>query len=191
MAKIHKSRSKNSIRINLLPQEIVLAQDYIAKQNFVKNLTIAIILIFITISLSTTLFKLAVNTNVSSIKERFESLQTKIAEFKNREGLLKSLKERLAQIDALIKQPPSSAKAFALITALTPPGVRPVQININSKNRTSYGGETSSEVALRAFLDNLTTLNLNNGQIEQARLESLTQGSDGKIRFEITITLKQ
>ncbi len=190
MAKSLKSSPKNSIRINLLPQEIVLAQDYIAKQNFVKNLTIAVILFFITISLAITLFKLAVNNNVKSVQDRFQLLETEISQLKNQEGLLTSLKERLSQIETLINTPPMAAKAFALVSALTPPGVRPVQININSKNKTSYGGETSDEVSLKSFLENLTNQSLNNGQIEKVHLDSLTQGSDGKIRFEISIALK-
>lgn len=181
---------RRTLRINLLPQEILLAESNKTRQVFVRKLSIAVILIFIAVSLSVTIFRFFVTSNVDAMQIRYTKAKEAIESARDKESLNVALKQRLSKITSLLDTPSKTVASFNLIMGLTPVGVTANNISISGGEKTMLSGETYNSSSFQSFVDKLTDPKENENRIGTVQLGSFSQGADKRLRFDLDIGIK-
>lgn len=191
MAVTTKPKTKRrSFGINLLPEEIRVAEKSHERQLFVRKVCIMAILMCIAISLAVTIFRFILNSQVDNYQKRYAQATQQIESQKTKEGLVVALHQRLVKIESLSSVPSKTLGVFNMLSVLTPATVKINQMSIDPTSKTALTAETFDTGALQTFTDNLIDPKKNNDQIARVHLENLNQSLDGKLRFDLTINLK-
>lgn len=184
------NKSHRSTLINLLPVELQLAEFKKARGILIRNISIALISIVTVVSLVTLAINFALSIKVKEVLGKEEDLKSKLQVLAPKEGLILSLKQRLKKINELQTLPEKKAAAFNLVTNLLPDGVKIYVLDINEKDTVKISGEAQDLSSLQTLIDRLTIPEQNENKIPSSKLESLSQGGDGSLRFDLFLTLK-
>lgn len=184
------NKVRRSTLINLLPIELQLVEIRLAKEILIRNIAIAATAIAIVVSLSSVLINFALSIKVKEVLAKEEDLKAKLQNLAPKEGLILSLKQRLKKINELQNIPEKKAAAFNLVTNLLPEGVKVFLLDINEKEIVKINGEAPDISTLSVLIDRLTIPEQNENKIPNVKLESLSLGADGFLRFDLSLTLK-
>ncbi|KKQ66427.1 MAG: hypothetical protein US86_C0005G0038 [Candidatus Daviesbacteria bacterium GW2011_GWA2_38_24] len=189
MLKVSKLNRRKFISINLLPQEVLLAEKDVAKRTLVKKISILVLVLTSLLTAATSGVNIYQKSQVNQLQDQMDQSQQQISALKVKEGLLVSLKQRLGFISNLLSAPSKQADVYNTITTLTPPGVKVLVFNVDAKNKITVSGEASDNSSLEAFFENLTEPDKNQDQIQKVNLDNLSRTANGTFRFETSIEL--
>jgi len=96
----------------------------------------------------------------------------------------------MEKIAVLWNQPSGVSDSFNLVAALIPDGIKTYLFSINQGNKITLSAEAPEVGTLKGFLDKLIDPVVTRERISKVSLEGVTQGPDGKLRFEVGVTLK-
>lgn len=176
------------ININLLPLEVAQVQKAQSKFQRVQSLSVATILGMIFLASLT--FSLGILQN-KSIKEAKASLQVaedKVSQFKNVEGSLLVLKNRIDLVSDLSSTPSKQRLIFNLVSNLLPPSASINALAVDRSGTLTMTIVASNGVTLDEFITNLITPEKNEGNITKVEMDSFSRGRDGTYRASLKIT---
>lgn len=177
------------VSINLLPVEL---RDETKKQEKRKALTkisIFALVLMVLITSGVLSYRFYQSLENSKIKSQIEQAHDEIGSLRRQEELLFVLKTRLNKITTLAASETMQTLGFNLITTLTPPGVKVASFSVDRKANISLSGETDTVFSLNQFFESLLDPKKNEGRIDSVRVESLSQAQNGRIRFDVILTL--
>lgn len=177
------------LAINLLPPEFgVEAKNKTKKQTILR---VSIIFLVLTIIAAGIVLGMEIyqRLNLTKTEKQIEAAKGQITALHDAESLNFLLKSRLNSITNINSQNPFDAQTFNLITILMPPDVRMLTFNIGRNNQITIAGDTTSNPSLQVFFNNLIDPSSNEGKIQSVNIESLSLGQNGRIRFDLTLTL--
>lgn len=182
--------SKKFLSVNLMPQELEASKK--DKSNFylVRNICIAIMLVFLSIAAIITGLTFYQGTRLKGAENRLKDIEGKILALKEREKLLFSLKQRISSIKDLVSEPAKSTDSFNFITDIIPTSVKIIQISIDKVGKVTFTGEVDDVDNLEFFFNDLAVPQEKNIRIARVDLENLSLAQDKKYRFEVVISLK-
>lgn len=177
----------NTISINLLPTEIRQSKEVQEKRVVLTK--VAITLLMVSIVITAVVLVLAVGQNLSLRRgqENLTQVRSRLASFKEPEGLAFTLKSRITDISRIYGRDSQQSQTFNLITALMPADIRLLNFNISKGNQVNIEGETINLTSLGAFFDNLTDPANSEGIIVSSKIDSLSRGQTDRVRFDLTI----
>lgn len=178
------------ISINLLPLEV--AQFQRSQSKFAKIQAVSIVIVLTVILLATSTFALGIlqETTVKNTQVSVQAAEEKISKFKDIEGSLLILKNRVSLVSQIAASPSKQRTIFNLVTNLLPPSA-----TVNSLEVDKSGALVATILAqdintLDQFLTNLVTPEKTEGGSYQVDIESFARGRDGIYRANIKIVPK-
>jgi hypothetical protein len=177
------------LSINLLPPELEENKKKARKRAFVFRISVGILALMIILSISGLVLDIVQGLALQNEKKRVDVVKAQVSNYKDQEGLLLILKDRLGVISSLLNVDTPHAKAFTLITTLTPANVVIQTFSIDKKGAILLGGEADNPQSLQRLFDNLTSPKVNENKITNVKLDSLNVSDDASIRFNLVLTL--
>ncbi len=177
----------SKLKINLLPTEVVILEKDIERKVLSTRISTGMMTVFTVITLIVVGIYLTQKINISAQKENLKAVENQVTSFKEQEGVVSFVKQRLISINKIIDQNSNQERAFSTVTALIPPTIKVQSFAIDQKGSVQLGGESNGIVDLDTFFENLSDPTKNNSKITSTSVESLSQGAAGKIRFDLTI----
>lgn len=179
------------ISINLLPPELGAEKKEQAKKRLIVNLSVILLVVTIIITASILGFELYQRLNLSQEDKKLQSVKSKIEALHEEEVLNFVLKNRLEAISRITQDESPQAQLFKMILAITPKEVRMLGFSMPKEDEISISADTSSNNALDQFFNNLTDPVKNEGKISKSQINTLSLGSTGRIKLELTINLSK
>src|SRR3989339_1919279 len=105
MLKVSKLNRRKFISINLLPQEVLLAEKDVAKRTLVKKISILVLVLTSLLTAATSGVNIYQKSQLNQLQDQMDQSQQQISALKVKEGLLVSLKQRLGFISNLLSAP--------------------------------------------------------------------------------------
>lgn len=145
----------------------------------------------LTIILSATILGMEIyqRLKLSEAEKKLNNTKEQVSFLHEEEILSFVLKNRLKSISSLNEQDSLPPQSFNLIVALMPADIRMLTFSIGKNGQTSFSGDTTNILALETFFGNLTDSSVNEGKIAAAKVDNLSRGANGNIRFDLTIIL--
>lgn len=179
----------DKITINLLPAEIAVQKKAVVKKKIIIRVCIGLLSTTVVISLIVFVFGLFQNLTINKTEQTTSEVKNKITLYKDQEGLVFTLKDRLAEVNRLFKKETYPLQGYTLISSLAPSGVNILNISTDRAGVMKVDGNTISTKLLDDFFNNLTNPANNEGKILSAKIDSLSRKQNGTISFELQITL--
>lgn len=178
------------MNINLLPKEFILAERDVIRLSIVKKLSIGLLMFIILVSVTLSVLRYTQNIKLKQSQATVQSLVPTLEELKQKEALTFLFKQRINKISSLSSSSSKQTAMFDLITKLTPPEVKTALLSVDKNGKISFTGESSDLFSVNAFFTNVSTPEKNEDKIAKARLENLSVGRGGLIKFELSLLPK-
>jgi hypothetical protein len=181
----------SKILINLLPPEIQAERSKTHKTTLVSQISFSTIAAAIIISFAVVTLSVLATLNFQKKTEQLKNSQERVASFKDTEGLMVVLKNRVADINTLMSQDSVEGAMFIAINKITPLSIRLFTFGTEKKGSVNVAGETNDTQALDEFINGMLTIDVPSGKIAGGTVNSLNQNANGMVRFDITLNIAQ
>lgn len=179
------------ISINLLPPEIEVSAQQKSNKDILVTVSISLLVLSIVVSAIMLGFELYQKSNLSKTEQNLKELKNQVALLDEEEKLNFVLKNRLQGISTIYPRDIFQSKSYNFLTSLIPQDLRFLVYSVNRTGKASVSGDTISNPALGTFFDRLTDPASNEGRINTTNIDSLSLVQNGRIRFDLTIVLKE
>src|SRR3989344_2808936 len=155
----------DKLRINLIPPELKELAKKDAKRSLVNRISILLLGVLILITsgiLSVVVYQSMV---LDSLNDSLAQEVSKLDSVKDKEVIVKLLKNRLDVINQFTSSRYKQGEIFNIITNLIPPGIKVASIQINKTPVIVITGETEDSQIFNSLLGNLTDPKINEGKI--------------------------
>lgn len=179
----------DKLKINLIPPEIKAKVKKQAKRSLITRISIGLLgllIIFTSLILAGVIFQKAA---LQSLDSEIEKEKQQVGTYKDKEAVVTFLKNRIDTINQYANTQYHQGEIFELITKLFPSGVRLSGLQVDKNPVALLQGETEDTASLDQFFSNLTDPKTNEGKIASVSVESLNKSANGKIRFDLHITI--
>lgn len=173
--------------INLLPVEVTRQQQKEARFYQVQSISIASLLVLIFLSSTTLALSFLQNSSINLANTNLQAAEEKVIQFKDKEGSLVILKNRLTVLDQIIGTPSKQRLVYNLVTALLPPSISPTLAVTDTSGNVTLTLATQDRLALDNYLKDLVNPEKNEGRVAKVDVESLSRGRDGVYRINLKI----
>lgn len=175
------------ISINLLPIEFI--QEEVKKTKFVKLQSIGVIIILIMVFLTslTVALRILQSQNIQGFQIRVSQAEGRINEFKEAQGSLILLKNRLGVISQHLGKTSKQREVYQFIDSLIPSSISVGSVSIDKVGEASMVALARDINSLDNFIRSLTDEEESKGKISQVSIESLNLGRDGIYRINLKI----
>ncbi|HLC88379.1 MAG TPA: PilN domain-containing protein [Patescibacteria group bacterium] len=179
----------DKLRINLIPPELKELAKKDAKRVLVSK--ISILLLGLLVLVTSVILSVVIYQSVSlgALKAAIDQERLKINSSKDKEAVLKLLKNRIDTINQFTGNRYKQGEIYTMMMKLFPPGIVLSSIQINKTPIVTITGETDDTLSLQDFFNNLTDPKTNEGKITSVKVESLSQSQKGGIRFDLKVNL--
>lgn len=178
------------IAINLLPLEFRAAELKVAKFYKIQTIGIATVLLMTFLASLTVALRVLQSQNISRIQNQLTLSEGKVSGFKNTEGSLFLLKNRITAINQYLGIPSSQTQIYKIITELLPTDVSASSISVDKGGEVLVVAIAPDASSLDNLITNLTSKESNQDKISQVSLESINRGKDGIYRVSLKIKPK-
>lgn len=178
-----------SITINLLPGEVKVLEKDLRKRSFLFKISIGILVGMIGFTSLILVLRLFQNRSVEHLNQQLQASQVKVAAYKNQEGLLVYLKQRLDTIRSLNQQGSTPVQPYNLVTALVPSSMDILLLNIDKPNTVIISTEAVDTGTIEQYFNNLLSTRTNQGKVSKIQIDSLSKGLGSMYKIDLTLTL--
>ncbi|MBI2314644.1 hypothetical protein HYU93_01100 [Candidatus Daviesbacteria bacterium] len=178
----------SSLRINLLPSEIIQAEIKRTKFYKIQAAGIVIILIMVFLASLTTVLRILQSRNITEVSAKVAQAEQQVSGFKNTQASLILLKDRLKIINGYFGVLSKQSLMYQLIEKLTPSSVVINAITVDKTGRVVFLALTPDSASLDELINNLTIKENNDGKISQVSVDSLNRGRDGLYRVSFKVS---
>ena len=175
------------IAINLLPLEFRAQELKAAKFYKIQTIGIATILLMIFLASLTVVLRILQSQNISQIQNQLTLSEDRISGFKNTQGSLFLLKNRLTTINQYLGTPSNQSQMYTIVTSLMPPAVSINTISVDKSGEVLLLASASDGSSVDDLIANLSFKENNEGKISQIFLETVSRGRDGIYRLSLKI----
>lgn len=184
---MRREQQMKSFSVNLLPVEMILRRKQNLKLTLINRVSI-IALVFLVFATSATLtLRLIQSKTLEREKKDLVFAEGKITGFKDNEGGILLLKQRLSKIQTLSGEDIPRKAIFNLIIYLTPQEIEISEIVVDRRGNVIATLSTSSLPAFTTLVDNLGDKEKNMNLIKSVNLENMSYGRDSLYRFSLKI----
>lgn len=181
----------DKIKINLIPPEIKERVKKEAKRSLIIRISIGLLGLLIVFTSGILAVTIIQNASLGNLNRQIDQDKSRINSLNQREAVVSFLKNRVDSINQFTGNRYQQGEVFELISSLFPNGVNLSTMQIDATSKILIQGDTESTVALQNFFDNLTDPTLNDGKIANVSVESLNRAANGRIRFDLSVNLKE
>lgn len=175
------------ISINLLPIEFREQQAKKAKFYKIQTIGVVIILSMVFLSSLTVSLRILQSQNILRIQKRVAQAEEKVSSFKNTQGSLILLKDRLITINQYLGNPSQQSQMYKLIGELQPTAISVSSISVGKAGDIIMSAITKDSSALDDFISDMISKDKNQDKISQVSLETISRGRDGIYRLSFSI----
>lgn len=179
----------DKITINLLPEELLHQAKEYQQRSTIFKLSLGLLVVMIFLASALLVLRFIQNQTLISLNNSLGNSQEKVAGFKNQEGQLVFLKERLGSINSLLNQDSKTVASYNLINSLAPTSLIITTLSADKDGNILITAETPNTAVLRVFFDHLTSPSLNQGKISKVLINSLSQ-SGNIYRMDLAVTVQ-
>lgn len=179
------------LNLNLLPPELQAKKKQKRQAAVLIRFSVIFIIIVIAAAAVTLSIRLSQNLLLGNISKDLETARNKIngPEYKTKEVLAVTLKNRLESIDAVNSQKTFPETAYSALNSLIPPGVELQSIDISDKGKVMLVTEAPDLSSLATLFNNLVDTNRSNGNVISINLDSLSRTGAGSYQTNLTMIL--
>lgn len=181
----------DKLRINLIPPELKELAKKDAKRALVNRISVLLLGVLVLITAGILGVVIYQSVSLSALNASIEEERSRINTFKDKEAVVKLLKNRIDTINQFAGNRYKQGEIFNMMVNLFPPDIVLGSIQVNKTSSVVISGETESTQALQNFFNNLTDPKTNEGKIASVTIESLSQSQRGGIRFDLKVNLAQ
>lgn len=177
------------ITINLIPAEF--AQKQRTQGRYGRLQLVGILLVLLVFLLASITFALSIiqNQNINVLAGNVKKLEDKVASYREKEGALLLLKNRLTNIGSH-KSESRPRLIYEFVSSNIPEGIYTSSISINSGGYVLISASTQQKDSLDEFINSVVRSEEGKALIASAVFENLNRGRDGLYRVNIKITAK-
>lgn len=179
-----------NILINLLPNEVKIADKISRKKILSFRISIGILVFFILTTATLILLGIRQNGEYQALTEKLKESKSSIANVQNNQTILSKLKYYLGLIDPIINQPNKSDQAFSLVTKLSPTDIQLQSLQIDKSGRSTLIGESPTIEGVNSLISNLTDPRANEDKLAKVTLNNFSLAKSGSFVFDLTLVLK-
>lgn len=187
---VPKTAAQNFSSVNLLPPEILLQRRQSSKLSFINTLSIVALIVLVFFTSATFALRLSQNLEFKKIETNFARAEEKVTGFKDQEGQIIMLKERLKNIQTLSAGDLKIKNIFNVIIYLIPPEIQISEISISRNGTVNLTINSSSLDSLNTFFSNLENKEKNSDLVAQIYLDGLSIGRDFVYKLSLKIIPK-
>lgn len=180
----------SGLAINLLPQDVLLAQEHRAKLSLINKISVGVLVLLTFFTSATVALRIAQRSDLTQTQSNLVYAQDKVESFKSKEEQLVILKQRMAVMQNLIGLDSKKKALFNLILYLTPVDMQVTDVTINTKGIISLSVSSSNLASVQNLITNLGSKNKNSDLISKIDLNSFSSGRDGVYYMTLNITPK-
>lgn len=178
---------KDKITINLIPQELRVAQK---KEDGLKKLqlfgTMFILLLIFLSSLSYAL-RILQSQSIDKAQRSVEGVESQISKLQIREQSVLTLKDRVVNISRISALPSKQRIVYNLVKSLTPAGVTISTIAVERDGTAAISIAASDNGLIDNFTNSLLSPEKNGGKISRVEIDNLSRGSDKFYRASMKV----
>lgn len=180
----------STIKVNLLPSEIILQRKQGSKFIFINRLSVFLLVILMFLTSATLSLRFSQGIEVKQTQDNLVYAQNKVESMRGKESDLVSLKGRLNSIQTISALDIKRKAMFNLITTLLPSDIQVSDFSIDRSGNTTLSLNSVNLYAIDNFVNNLGNKETNSNLIARVALEGLSLGKDSVYRFNLKITAK-
>ena len=171
--------------INLLPQQIQLDAALVKRKSKLIKISIAFLVLLIVITASALFFSIVQQQDIKNVDNKISQSTVAIGTYKEKEGLVTLLKDRLETIKTVNKKEYLVGSIYLLFSSLVPEDIKLSQLGVSRDNAVGANGSTVSTASLRLLFNNLIDPQKVANKFGPISIDSLSKGEKG-----ISFTLK-
>jgi hypothetical protein len=177
------------IKINLLPPELEASKKNAQRKNLINQLSISLLSLVILIAIGTIIYGRYQSSHLGSSNDKLTAAKESLSSLSAQESALLSTKSLLSGITTVSQKDYNQLAIYTLISSFLDPQSKLMSFSIDKKNKVNLSLEASSSASLQSFFDNLTSPTTNQGKLNKINIDSLSQASNNKIRFEMNFAI--
>ena len=181
---------KDTILINLLPQEFTKAQLEQAKYYKLRLVSIASLMMMVFLASITIALRVLQNSNLDQARFTLEAAEGKVSQYKQIEVSLVVLKDRLSNINQIIATSSKQNAMYSLINSLIPPTISIDSITVDRNGNTVLGLSTNDSEVLDDFITSLVDSSKNEFRITFVEVDSFSRSRESLYRAHLKVVAK-
>ena len=175
------------IAINLLPEEYKIAEVKRAKFYKIQTIGVTITALLVFLSSLTIALRILQSHNLKQIQNKVSATEQKITDFKDVQGSLLLLKDRLTAINQYLDNPSQQVKMYNLVAELLPKSISISAISVSSSGEILVLGAAKDGGAVDKAIEDLTLSEVSKDKIGQVSVDGISRGKEGIYRLTFKI----
>lgn len=176
------------ISINLLPEELKLAENKKNKQSIVIKLAIGVMIVSLLVTAGILSQSLILKYQYDQTTKDLEEVKQQIQSLTQQEGYLISIKKRLGSIKTLSVSDAKFLAKYQFIFTLIPKSIDIESLTINEQPSVKFKGVAPSGDSFNELLTNLTDSDKHQNRVAKISIDTIVRNGE-LLAFDLNIIL--
>jgi hypothetical protein len=179
-----------NLKINLLPPELEEQKKKKSHQMLVATFSIGFLAVVVAFAAVVLAFRFSQGVILGKVKQDLDNAKTQVSspDYKQKEGIVTSLKARLDSINSLLSQQTVVSYAYGLFNSLVPSDTKVTTILISSKGELKVSVESANIDNLTLFFNNLLDPTKNQQKITSVTIDNF--GKSNSVNYKADLSIK-
>ncbi|MCL5783882.1 MAG: hypothetical protein M1142_00805 [Patescibacteria group bacterium] len=182
--------SSTKIRVNLLPQEVILQRKQSSKLAIINKISIVALVSLVFFTSATLTLRLSQTPQLKAAETDLTQAEGQVNSFRSREEQVVALKTRLSSIESLIGGDAKRKAIFNLLVYLAPVDVQISEMSIDAGGNVTLTIASPSLISIDTFISSLGEKEKNSDLISKVELNGLSLGANNLYRLDLKLTAK-